>query len=151
MQELAAVFAVDVAAYAVMSNHYHVVLRVDQSRAETWSDDEVCERWARLFKGSLLLQRYVGGEPLSKVEIDAVSEQIAVLRRRLYDISWFMRVLNESIARQADAEDGVKGRFWEGRFKSQALLDETAVLAAMAYVDLNPVRAGIADTPETSE
>lgn len=152
MSELASVFTIDVAAYAIMSNHYHAVLRVDAARAQALSDDEVLRRWTKLFTGPLLVQRYLACMPetMGQSERDKVAEFARLYRQRLSDVSWFMRVLNESIARQANAEDGCKGRFWEGRFKSQALLDEQALLAAMAYVDLNPIRAGMAQSLEDS-
>ena len=62
-----------------------------------------------------------------------------------------MRLLKQRIARRANAEDKVTGHFWEGRFHSVALLDDAAVVSCMAYVDLNPIRAAIATTPETSD
>lgn len=150
IRELASVFTIDVAAYAVMSNHYHAVLRVDAARAEALGDDEVLRRWTQLFTGPVLVQRYLGGAPLGEAERLKVGEFAALYRQRLADVSWFMRVLNETIARQANAEDGCTGRFWEGRFKSQALLDEQALLAAMAYVDLNPIRAGMTESLQDS-
>lgn len=144
-------FAIDVCAYAVMSNHVHVVLHVDQALAEDWSLDQVIEHWHGLFTGSFLSQRYDRGEAMDRAELNALHQQVEVWRQRLQDISWYMRCLNEAIARQANQEDNCTGRFWEGRFKCQALLDEKALAACLAYVDLNPLRAGMADTPEASE
>ncbi|MEE1674157.1 transposase [Agarivorans aestuarii] len=149
--QLAQVFSVEVCAYAVMSNHYHLVLRVNQKQAERWSYREINTRWKQLFAGHNVVEQYLN-DPQAKDEDHPKSiEKLEDWRKRLFDISWFMRCLNEHIARQANKEEQCKGRFWEGRFKSQALLDEAAVLACMAYVDLNPVRAQIADTPEDSD
>lgn len=148
LSSLAGIYGIDICAYAVMSNHYHVVLKVDAARCAAWSDEEVIARWTQLFGGNVLVNRYLSGKCETEAELDKVGEMTQEWRERLTDISWFMRCLNESIAHQANKEDGCKGRFWEGRFKSQALLDEAAVLACMVYVDLNPVRAGMVDLPE---
>ena len=148
---LAGVFALEVAAYSVMSNHYHIILHINSAVSHGWTDDEVIERWHQLFKGSMQSQNYMAGEVLDKAHQQRLKQQVAEWRVRLNDISWFMRILNEKIARKANKEDGCTGRFWEGRFKSQALLDEKALMACMAYVDLNPVRAKMARTPEQSK
>ncbi len=144
-------FAIDIAAYAVMSNHLHVVLKVDVETAEAWSDMQVVKQWHRVFGGTVLTQRFANGEDIEAHFIALLNERIAEYRQRLTNISWFMRALNEPIARSANKEDGCTGRFWEGRFKCQALLDDAAVLACMTYVDLNPIRAKMADTPEHSD
>jgi REP element-mobilizing transposase RayT len=149
--ELQEAFAIDVYAYAVMSNHFHAILSVDRERALEWEPEEVARRWMKLFGGNPLVRSFVAGERLSDAQHAVVDARIAEYRQRLHDISWFMRCLNEPIARWANHEDNVTGRFWEGRFKSQALLDEAALIAAMAYVDLNPIRAGMAETPEESD
>jgi hypothetical protein len=147
---LTAMFAIDACAYAILSNHYHLVLHVDRARAQAWSLQEVMAQWQRLFVAPPLVERWLNGQ-CSEVERMAAETIIERWRERLFDISWFMRCLNEHIARLANLEDGCKGRFWEGRFQSQALLDEAGLLTAMAYVDLNPIRAGIAATPEASD
>ncbi len=151
LRQQAEIFGIDVCAYAIMSNHYHVVLRVDRERVLTWSEDEVIARWTTLYTGPTLIQALRAGKPLAKAQRQKASEIVALWRERLYDLSWFMRCLNEYIARQANAEDRCTGRFWEGRFKSQALLDQAALLSCMAYVDLNPVRAGLSNTLAESD
>jgi len=147
----ASAFAIKLCAYAIMSNHYHVVLHVRADLAKEWSNLEVVQRWHSLFSGNLLSQRFLSNEALSDIQSDLLAKDIEIWRARLCDISWYMRIVNEAVARKANNEDDCTGRFWEGRFKSQALLDERALLACMAYVDLNPIRATMADSPETSD
>jgi putative transposase len=142
LAQLAETFAIHVNAYAVLSNHFHLVLRVDSERARRWSDEEVVERYGRLFPRAAEL--WQGFSQATK------ALRVAQWRARLSDLSWFMRCLNESIARRANKEDGCTGRFWEGRFRSQALLDEAALVTCMSYVDLNPIRAGMARSLEES-
>ena len=144
--ELGSIFAVGIYAYAVMSNHLHVALAIEPEAAKRWSDSEVVERWVRLFPAAEPEQREA-----KKATLLASSSAVDIRRKRLMDLSWFMRCLDEYIARRANAEDDVTGRFWEGRFKCQSLDDERALAAAMAYVDLNPVRAGISDSIDGSD
>ncbi|MGF1769600.1 transposase [Enterovibrio makurazakiensis] len=148
---LANAFCIDVCAYAIMSNHYHVVLHINIEKANSLKQTEIVERWLSFHQGPALIQRLIMGDKLSDAEIERCNEITEMWRERLSSISWFMRLLNQYISLEANREDKCTGHFWEGRFKSQALLDEKALAAAMAYVDLNPVRAAIAETPATSE
>ena len=151
IKELASHFSIDVCAYAVMSNHYHLVLHVDQDKARAWTDDEVIEHWSTLFPGHKALIETLTLNKKTKAAQKMLERRIKEWRARLTDISWFMRCLNESVARRANREDDCKGRFWEGRFRSQALLDEKALVTCMAYVDLNPIRAGLTETLDSSD
>ena len=155
VMQLSSVFCIDVAAFAIMNNHYHLVLHVDKAKAMSLSDDEVLLKWTEMFSSTILVRQYLELREKGDIVPDylrlSVAETSDVYRSRLFDISWFMRVLNESIARMANKEDEVKGRFWEGRFKSQAIMDESALITVMAYVDLNPVRATIAEDLASSD
>ena len=127
---LADVFCIEIASYAVMSNHYHVVLCVDRKHALTLDDKTVARRWRQLYGWPLRVHNYLLGNT-SPAETVKAKEIIHTWRQRLFDIAWFMRCLNEYLARRANEEDQCKGRFWEGRYKSQALLGEAAVLTVM--------------------
>ena len=119
---------------------------------DAWSDDDVARRWLRLFPK----RREKDGSPAepTEAEIGMIVNDKKMLterRQRLSDVSWWMRCTAENIARRSNAEDRVTGHFWEGRYRAQLLLDEASLLACAAYVDLNPIRAAMAETPETSD
>lgn len=152
MEVLVGIFAIDVLAYALMDNHKHIVLRNYPERALGWNAEEVAYRWRRLFPKRR--DKAGGAEEPSEAEIIELMQnpdRVKELRIRLCDISWFMRCLKEDIARRANTEDDVTGKFWEGRFKCSRLEDDAAILSGMVYVDLNPIRSGKAKSPEESE
>lgn len=138
---LADCFAVSILSYAVMSNHFHIVAHVNPTQPKNWTDREVAIRWLRAFPGLLRECRSIEQTETTVKNLLADEHWITTIRQRLGNLSWFMRALNEPIARKANKEDNCTGRFWEGRFKCQALLDQQAILSCMAYVDLNPFRA----------
>ncbi|QDS87367.1 hypothetical protein EC9_15450 [Rosistilla ulvae] len=152
LEFLASCFAIDCLTFSIMSNHLHLVLRSRPDVVAVLADEEIARRWLRLFP----VRRDDDGAPTepSVAEIAAIVNNAQVLaerRRRLSDISWWMRCTAENIARRSNAEDDVSGHFWEGRFRAQLILDEASLLACAAYVDLNPIRAAMVQTLETSE
>lgn len=151
LEALASVFGCDVLTYAVMSNHMHVILRTRPDVVAKWSDREAAIRWLRVFPGKRIDEHL--GEPTDH-DVETLvrdEERLAEVRRRLSDISWFMRALSEPIARMANKEDECTGRFWEGRFKAQRITDEAGLLACAMYVDLNPIRAALAESLDQAQ
>ena len=145
-------FAVDMLSYALMSNHMHLVPRNRPDIAEHWSAREVAERWLRVVSTHAMSDAET--EPPDEGRVEAITRdpsRVEVLRKRLSSISCFMGKLCESISRRANKEEDLTGRFWEGRFKCSRLADKAAILACMAYVDLNPVRARIAECIQDSD
>jgi REP element-mobilizing transposase RayT len=150
MEKLASVFGIDCLSYAIMSNHLHVVVRSRPDVVKTWSDKKVALHWLQIFPGERIDEQL--GDPTT-VDVETLAndtEKIAQVRNRLSDISWYMRALSEPIARYANKEDACTGSFWEGRFKAQKIVDEAGLLACAMYVELNPIRAAMAETPEKS-
>lgn len=150
LETLSRCFAVSVCGFAVMDNHLHVLVRLDAGDAGTWSAEAVIRRWILAYP-----PKTPKGEQVeisqAWIEHQARDEQrVELLRTRLCSLGWFMKALKEPLARLANREDDCKGTFWESRYKSIAILDEEALLATCAYIDLNPVAAGVATVPESS-
>ena len=148
---LSQIFAVDACVFAILSNHFHLLLRNRVDLAAQWSDEEVVRRWWQLCPERCDEQ----GNPAEPTDLEIASlvvdtDRVAELRKRLSSISTFMQYLNQWIAKRANEEDQVTGHFFQERFGCRNLLDEGAILACAIYIDLNEIRARLADCPEHS-
>jgi hypothetical protein len=151
LQQLASAFAISVGGFAVMDNHLHVLCRLDPEEAEQWSSEEVIRRWIAVYPPRTLaaddpnlVQSWVRQQARQL-------KRVKLLRERLQNLGWFMKALKEPLSRMANKADGCRGAFWEARYKSIAILDTEALLATCAYIDLNPLAAGISLAPEQSD
>jgi hypothetical protein len=114
-------------------------VRLDPDTAKTWSDEEVVRRWGKLFPPRDKSREHL---PVTSAWVQwrlQDPQWVATARQRLQSLSWFMKCLKEPLARLANRQDNARGAFFEQRFKSIAILDEEALLATCAYIDLNPV------------
>ena len=151
LERFAACFGLDLISFSLMSNHMHLVLRSRPDVVQTWDDREVARRWLAICPPR---RQTEGHQEPTEADLNSIcsdADRLLEIRSRLSDISWWMRLLCQRISIRANNEDQKKGRFWEGRFKSVRLLDEEAILACAAYVDLNPIRAALAETIEQSD
>lgn len=151
LEHLANSFAVSVAGFAVMDNHLHVLVRIDPDSASDWSDEEVIRRWLSVYPPRGIDFDNPDNMKSWLEHYSRAPGKVAEYRARLANMGWFMKALKEPLSRMANREDGCRGAFWAGRFKSIAILDEEALLATCAYIDLNPLAAGLAQTPEASK
>ncbi len=153
LKELDAIFAISVGGFSVMDNHLHLLLRIDPEVARNWSAEEVVARWFKLFPPRGTDRKPLSPEKLKELASKRAADAlwVATTRDRLGSLSWFMKCLKEPLSRMVNKAEKCTGAFFEGRFKSIAVLDEEALLAVCAYIDLNPVAAGISPTPEASK
>jgi hypothetical protein len=152
LQHFAACFGIDLVCFCILSNHFHLILRSRPDVVATWDDTEVARRWLRICpvrKGPRNQPPEPTESELNRIRNDA--NRLAEIRRRLSDISWWMRLLSQPLAAMANKEEDQLGRFWQGRYRAVRLCDEAAILACAAYVDLNLIRATLAETIEQSD
>ena len=152
LERLAKNMGIDLLCYSILSNHFHLVLRSRPDVVGEWDDTEVARRWLMLCPKRRDADRNPK-EP-KESELNAIRNKpskVKEIRSRLSDISWWMRLLSQKVAQRANRDDEEVGKFWQARYRAVRLLDETALLACAAYVDLNPIRAAMAQTIETSD
>ena len=153
LKELSVIYTVVVGGYSFMDNHFHLSLQTRPDLTEALSNREVAKRYFQLCPPKQSKKNKLTPAEWQFLEDELIANKklIDEYRRRIGNLSEFMKSLKEPIARRANKESGKKGHFWDGRFKAILLLGHESVLTCQTYIDLNPIRADIADTPEKSK
>ena len=113
-KQLSKCFAIDVHSYAIMSNHFHLVVYYDPTAAALWSDEDVVERWLQACP-IRDKQGEIDPEPMAikRAVLLGQPKEIERLRASLGSLSVFMKLLKQPIARRANREDQLTGHFFE--------------------------------------
>ncbi len=151
LERLATFTAVDVAGFAVMDNHIHLLLKVDVDGAHRWTPRQVAERWLALHPPRNGRYRRLDVEEEHITALCADTEKLESCREKLTSVSQFMKELKQEVAQKINALDQVTGPLWAGRFKCKAIENEAQLLATLAYIDLNPFAANTCEVPEAGQ
>lgn len=146
---------VEVLTYCVMSNHFHILLRVPQVPEHDISDKELVRRWRVLYPAQRKRTPFAAEMDAGDVErvLAKGGQQAVLLRRallaRMHDVSAFMRELKQRFSIWFNRREERHGTLWSERFKSVLIEGRHAALKVVAaYIDLNPVRAGLVSDPK---
>ncbi|MGB0993276.1 MAG: transposase [Akkermansiaceae bacterium] len=152
MREYEDFCGVQVLAFCIMSNHFHILVEVPPKVKDSpveMSDEE----FLRKMKAMYSPQHYRDVEQMierfrSRRQGKAAEEFKAKYTCRMHDLSEFMKGLKQKFTQWYNAANGRRGTLWEGRFKSVLVEDGYAARVMAAYIDLNPIRAGMVRKPE---
>ena len=132
IKHLSSVYFVEVLGFCLMGNHFHLLVRMHLG--EGYDDEEIKRRFKVYYEGDE--KRHLG---------DA---QIPYFRKKWSSLSEYVKEIKQGFSRFYNRSHNRKGFFWSERFKSLIVEDGETLINCLAYIDLNPVRAGIAETPE---
>jgi len=149
---------VEVLTYALMDNHFHILVKVPDR--EKWlrkfegpeGEGKLMTHLATVYSKAFLAQLRKEIEQLRALEDEeGVQVLLARFKKRFCDVSLFVKELKERFSRWYNKQNGRRGTLWMDRFQSVLVEDGKALETMAAYIDLNPVRAGLVDDPALSE
>ena len=149
MRQVEAFSGVRVITWTMLSNHFHLLLEVPPPPAEAPGDDEILDRCRKLYSSRAMADIEWDFENARRLGTAALDTLRMKYLRRMWDLSEFMKTLKQKFTIWFNTKHGREGTLWERRFKSLLVEGEWGcLLKVAAYIDLNPVRAGLVDDPK---